>query len=204
MRSKVFFCLWMGGLLLTGCRYHFQEPMISDHPTTISVLPIAGDDKDYLNAALVRELAKVPHLEYRQRGGVLQLQVAMVDDDHHRIGYRYDYSPYTGHRRKNIVGIENRRELTVAVKLIDTATDEVLLGPIRVQGTAEYDYIDPDSVRDLTFTNSSGQTQTVINFSLGQLDSAEGAHDDAGVVIYEQLAKTIVSGVLTQLSPFYR
>lgn len=176
--------------LCSGCGYHFQGG-VKDDPSTISVSYIKGDDSGRMNAMLGYQLATLPHLEYRKDGGVLDLQVTLLGDDDQRIGYRYDRNPSTGRRRKNIVGIENRRIVVAEVKLVDTRTEKVLMGPVQIVGRADYDYIDPNSIRDLTFTNSEGKTATVMNFSLGQLDSVEGGHDDAGVAVYRQLAQKI-------------
>jgi hypothetical protein len=38
----------------------------------------------------------------------------------------------------------------------------------------------------------------MIDFSLGQLDSVEGAHGDSASVVYQALARKIVEGLLTQ------
>jgi hypothetical protein len=185
-------------LILTGCGYRFQDQKSSDGPLTISIPYIKGDDEGQLNTELARVLSNDPHFEYRQNGGAVVLEVAVIADGNDRIGYRYDRNPTSGKRRKNIVGTENRRTLTAEVKLIDTYTQEVLIGPVHVKARADYDYINPNSIRDLTFISSSGKTETVIDFSLGQLDSVEGAHDDSSVPIYRQLAQKIVDGVVSQ------
>lgn len=184
--------------LAASCGYHFQNENIKDGPVTISVPYIRGDIEGQLNAEIIRLLSNDPHFECRQNAAMVTLQVAVVNDGNDRIGYRYDRNPSTGKRRKNIVGIENRRHLTVEVKLIDSYTDKVLIGPVHVKARADYDYIDPNSVRDLTFTNSKGKTEPVIDFSLGQLDSVEGAHDDTAVFLYRQLAQKIVDGLVSQ------
>ncbi|MBS0605334.1 MAG: hypothetical protein KF898_02520 [Parachlamydiales bacterium] len=195
---RIFFFTVPFLLLIAGCGYRFQEEKPSEGPVTISVPYIRGDIEGQLNTELVRVLSNDPHFEYRQNGGMVVLEVAVVNDGDERIGYRYDRNPSTGKRRQNIVGTENRRNLTVEVKLIDSYTEETIIGPVHVKARADYDYVDPNSVRDLTFTNSAGKTQTVINFSLGQLDSTEGAHDDAAVPIYRQLAQKIVDGIVSQ------
>lgn len=196
MREKI---RWIGIVLVfvlqSGCHYHFSGEDSEQPVQTISVSRIPGDEMGKLNAAIVRALSRDPRFEFRQQSGTLTLEVNIVSDDDDRIGYRYDRSPSSGRRRKNIVGIENRRLSTVEVRVIHEPTEEVLLGPIRVKGRADYDYIDPNSIRDLTFTNAAGVTQTVMNFSLGQLDSVEGAHDDAGDPVYEQIAQVIVAGL---------
>jgi hypothetical protein len=183
---------------MAGCGYRFQDKESDGGPVTISIPYIKGDIEGQLNTELARILSADPHFEYRQNGGMVILEVAVINDGDERIGYRYDRNPSSGKRRQNIVATENRRNLTVEMKLIDSYTQEVLIGPVHVKARSDYDYVDSNSVRDLTFTNSAGLTQTVINFSLGQLDSIEGAHDDAAIPIYRQLAQKIVDGLVSQ------
>ncbi len=184
--------------LVMGCGYRFQDKRPDDGPVSISIPYIKGDVEGQLNTELARILSNDPHFDYVQNGGMVQLEVVVVSDGDERIGYRYDRDPNSGKRRVNIVGTENRRNLIVDVKLIDAYSQEVLIGPIQVKGRADYDYVDSNSIRDLTFTNSKGLTQTVINFSMGQLDSIEVAHDDAFTPIYRQIAQKIVDGIISQ------
>ncbi len=181
-----------------GCGYRFEEKQSEEERVTISIPYIKGDNEGRLNTELVRVLSEDPHFEYRQNGGMVTLEVLIINDGDDRIGYRYDRNPSSGKRRKNIVATENRRHMTAEVKLIDAYTQEVLIGPVHVKARADYDYVDSNSVRDLTFTNSSGATETIIDFSLGQLDSIEGAHDDAGTPIYRTLAQKILDGLISQ------
>lgn len=184
--------------LTMGCGYHFQGNETESGSISISVPYIKGDVEGQLNQEIVRAVSMDPRFEYRQNGGALILVVAIISDGDDRIGYRYDRTPTTGKRRKNIVATENRRTITAEVKLIEAYSDEVLAGPVRVSATADYDYVDANSVRDLTFEPPHGKAQTIIDFSLGQLDSIEGAHDDAGSPIYKLLAQKIANGLANQ------
>ena len=66
-----------------------------------------------------------------------------------------------------------------------------------IRQTVDSDYVDQNSIRDLTFITTQGKPQTVLNFSLGQLDSVEGAHDDTTDVLYRRLSEK-VADVLAQ------
>lgn len=163
---------------------------------SISIPYIKGDSDGQLNNALAQAIASSGQFDYVQNGGEYLLDVAITSDGDSRIGYRYDRNPTSGKRRKNIVGTENRRTLVAEVKLIDNQTQETLIGPQVVKGYSEYDYVDSNSIRDLTFINSDGEPETVLDFSLGQLDSIEGAHDDSSIVAYRHLAQKIVDGIV--------
>jgi hypothetical protein len=181
----------LASVLLCSCGYRYD-----DEQTTISVPFIKGDENGALTSEIVRALSSTGQFEYRKNNGQLQLIVTVLSDSDDRIGYRYDRNPTTGKRRKNIVGIENRETIAAEVKLIDTYTQKVILGPETISASADYDYIDSNSIKDLVFFNEHGKPATVIDFSLGQLDSIEGAHDDAQTPIFRRLAQKIVDGLM--------
>jgi hypothetical protein len=181
-------------LVLCGCGYRFSEEQ--QRQNTISMSFIKGDQDGLLTTEVVHALAASGHFEYRKNNGNLELQMAIVSEGDDRIGYRYDRNPTTGKLRKNIVGVENRETIAVEIKLIDTYTQEVLLGPETISASADYDYVDYNSIKDLTFIQPGGKPITIIDFSLGQLDSIEGAHDDAQTPIFRKLAQKIVDGLI--------
>jgi len=184
-------------LLLSGCGgYHFEGGG-SGELTTVNIPYIKGDGEGVLNAEIAKALSTSGMYEYVQSGGCLTLEAAIIADGDERIGYRYDRNPTTGKRRDNIVGTENRRDVAVEIKLIETCSDQVIFGPEVIRGTVDYDYVDGNSIRDLVFIED-GTPQTVLNFSLGQLDSAIGAHDDASFPIYQVVAQKIVYRLLSQ------
>ncbi len=193
--SRIFSIL--GILLLASCGYHFEGSGVAD-AMTISVPYIKGDPDGMLGAELVRALSSSGQFDCVQTEGALILEAAIVAEGDDRIGFRYDRDPTSGERRVNIVGTENRLTVSAMVKLVDSATEEVLIGPQIVKAYADYDYVDSNSILDLTFAPPGKPFQKVLDFSLGQLDSVEGAHDDALAVIYRQLAQKIVDGLIVQ------
>lgn len=182
-------------LLSSGCGYRFKEAG-QDAEATISVPFIKGDSEGLLINELVQALSASGQFEYRRNNGNLLLHVNILSAGDERIGYRYDRNPVSGKLRDNIVGTENRETVAAEVKLVDCYTGETLFGPEIINATADYDYVDSNSIRDLVFFNSDGKPQTVLDFSLGQLDSVEGGHDDARTPAYRSLAKKIVDGLI--------
>lgn len=181
-------------LALSGCGYRFSED--AERHNTISVPFIKGDANGQLTSELIHALSASGHYEFRKSNSNLELLVTLVSEGDERIGYRYDRNPTTEKLRKNIVGVENRETISVEAKLIDVYTQQVILGPEIITASADYDYVDYNSIRDLTFIQPSGKPTTIINFSLGQLDSIEGAHDDARTPIFRKLAQKIVDGLI--------
>jgi hypothetical protein len=182
--------------LVTGCGYHFDHSEREGRAISVSVPYIKGDLEGHLNAELIRALTHSGHFDCVQNGGELLLEVAIIGDGDDRIGYRFDRNPESGELRDNIVGTENRRTIIAVITLIDSYTHTTLLGPQTVKMHADYDYVDSNSIRDLTFITINGVPEKVLDFSLGQLDSVDGAYDDTSTVIYRNLAQKIVDGLL--------
>lgn len=184
--------------LLSGCGYHFEGTEKQASTVTISVPYIKGDPEGELNKELIHALSSSGQFDCVHSGGMFILEAAIIADSDSRIGYRFDRNPTTGKLRDNIIGTENRRALSIEVKLINAYTQEIVAGPQLITAHADYDYVDSNSVRDLTFVGPHGSAQTVIQFSLGQLDSVEGAHDDSAKPIYQILAQKIVDGLIVK------
>lgn len=186
--------------LLASCGYHFSDR--EQEKTTVTVPLIRGDSDGSFMNAIVHALASSGQFAFRREQGNFLLSVAILSDSDDRIGYRYDRNPVSGKRRKNIVGIENRETIQAEVKLIDTYTQETVYGPQVICASTDYDYVDSHSSRDLIYLSPKGPT-TVIDFSLGQLDSIEGGHDDARLPIFRKLAQAIVEILDTNVRKDY-
>lgn len=182
-------------VLLTGCQYHLERNQSQESPITLVIPYIKGDVDGRLNNELVQMVSQSKLFECVQNSGERILEVGIIGESDDRIGYRFDRNPTSGKLRKNIVGTENRHVVVAEVKLFDAQTHEVLAGPQILKGYSEYDYVDSNSVRDLTFINSRGEFEYTLDFSLGQLDSIEGAHDDSLTVAFRDLAQKIVDGL---------
>lgn len=185
-----------GALLLASCGYRFDGPRYSSERPTISIPYVEGDLGGQLTDELIRQIAASGFFEYRKEGGQLLLKVKVLSNNFQKIGYRFDRDDTTGHLRKNLFAAEERDTMAVEVTLMRAYSDEVLVGPATVQASAEYDYVDSSSLQDLSFINSFGKRVTVINFSLGQLDTVEGAEDDAATPLFKHLAQKIVDGII--------
>lgn len=183
-------------LLLAGCGYRFAGSEEDHAQVSISVPYIKGDGEGQLNSELVKALTASGLFDYVQNGGELTLHAAIITDADDRIGFRFDRDPTTGDLRDNIIGTENRRTMTIEVRLTDSRTEEVLVGPKVVTVRADYDYVDSNSIRDLTFKSTHEIPERTLDFSLGQLDSLDGAHADSSAVIFRHAAEQIVDGLL--------
>ena len=180
-------------LILSACGYHFD----GREKIAVSVPYVVGDQEGELTDALIWALARTPNFRYTDEEGDWVLKAKIVNTTNDRIGYQYDRDPISGKLRTNVVGTENRKAITVEVSVMNAATGKLILGPQKVKAEADYDYVDPNSLRDLSFINPvTGVRETSIAFSLGQLDSVGAAGEEAAQPIYRSLARKIIDGMI--------
>lgn len=173
--------------LVSSCRYHVVN---SKDDNTIGVPFIAGDKDGLLTKAITSEISSSGFGEFRSRDTRYELVIKLQPDAVERVGYRYDRLA-DGTLRPNIIGTETRRTVTVTYELVDNLYDKVIFGPKTATSFADFDYLDTDNIADMSFINPLGQRVLAFNYSLGQLNTIEGASDAALMSIYRDLSKKI-------------
>jgi hypothetical protein len=194
--------LWIcafSALILSSCSYHYTSQEDSGKVYTVTVPYISGDSDAILNNALVYQLGSSGCFRCVQSGGEYILQATFLSDTQSRIDFRYDRDNVSGALEKNLLGVEDRRTVLIQASLVDAGSNKVIVGPFEVSSDVEYDYIDPGSPLDLLYTNSSGVSESIIQFSLGQLDSSEGAYDDSSKLLFQRLAERVTEGLVNYL-----
>lgn len=189
-------------LLLTACGYRFEGDEWDDTVTRITVPYVSGDFEGKLTDELISQLSTSGRFDVRRQGGDLVLHVAVKESLNDRIGYQFSRDDKSGSLQKHLISTENRRIITVEVSLVNCITGETLIPPSLVSASSEYDYTDSDSKREMTFIEPDGKRTSTLKFSLGQLDSVEGAQDATLVPLYRRLAQKIVDGLISS-SPWH-
>lgn len=179
-----------------SCGYRYSEGEEGESKLTVSIPYIAGDPDGLLNNELVYQLSATGRFSPVQKGGDYTLRVVLLSDTHERIGFRYDRDNPSGKLEKNLLGVEDSRSIQAEVTLIENGSGRIVVGPSEVSAAVDYDYTDPGSPRDLLFA----KIKPIMPFSLGQLDSQEGAHDDAGRPLFRKLSQKISMGMMNKLS----
>ncbi len=177
---------------LLGCGYHVDD---RDDGPTLSVPYFKGDKDGTLTDAVIKGLVSSGEFNYATGGGALVLEGKVISDTSHHIGYQYDRHPVSGERIHRLIPNEGRRTITVELTLVDSQTQKVVHGPIKVSASSDYDFVDSDSLQDTSFINPAGARTSVLFFSLGQLDSVDGAKKSAATPIHARLARKIVEGL---------
>lgn len=193
MRNWKFFSLLGALSLLSSCGYRWQPEYPYGIRPTVTVPFVVGDEDGMLTAEIIRTLSASGLVDVRSFGGDYQLQVCIAGGGSENIGYRIDPQKVDGKVKKNLLACEGRRTMTITASLYQG--DELAYGPYPITCDAEYDYVDGDSIQDLTFVKPSGKVVTVLPFSLGQLESVESAQEAATKPLYTRLAQKIVDAI---------
>lgn len=161
----------------------------------ISIPYIKGDSNGKLTDALIKQLCLSNYFTYSQERGDLILEGKIIRDAKEHLGYQFDRQPISGERVNRLVPDEERREVTILFSLIDPESQKVIFGPMEVTACSDYDFINSDSLQDTSFINGANHRESVLFFSLGQLDSLQGASQVALDPLYRKLAQKIVDGL---------
>ena len=178
--------------LLTSCGYLAGKGDISS-PISMNVPYVKGDKDGMLTAELICNVSSTGCFSYEKTSHRI-LRVDITDLGNEQIGYRRDRHR-DGSIKKNVKATEGREKIAVNVSIYDENKGEVIWGPFSFQSDVDYDYVDQDSLQDLSFIDSGGNRQTVLAFSLGQLESIESAKDAALLPLYRSLAKKIAEAL---------
>lgn len=184
-------------LLLTSCGYQWVPHYPFEERPSITVPFIAGDEDGSLTNEIIRTISRSGIADVVHSKGNYCLQVSIVGSETSTIGYRRDKQKITGEIKKNLVASEGRKEMTIEAVLLD-GDSEIVYGPYRITDFSDYDYVDGDSVQDLTFINSDGILTTVLPFSLGQLEPIESAQEATTRPLYARLAQKIVDAICSE------
>jgi hypothetical protein len=178
----------MGSLVLNSSCYHL---LTQDEQITLSIPFIKGDKDGMFSKCLTQQIALAGIGEFSSRNTRYEIHVSLSPDQLERIGFRYDREP-NGTFKPNIIGTETRKNVVATVELYDLLYDKVVFGPQTFKAQGDFDYVDSDNIADMSFLNSQGQRNLVFSYSLGQLNTIEGAQDAVSASIYTELSKHIV------------
>ncbi len=197
MRQNKFFIQSFFLLLcLSSCGYQYRGQEDSSQAVLLQVPYIPGDVDAMLNNELVYHLTASGFATCVRSGGDFILDVEILSDEQDRIGFRYDRDNPKGHLEKNLLGVEARRSIRAKLSIRDAISGRYVVKPKEIFACVDYDYTDPGSPRDQLFAQSIPMMQ----FSLGQLDSKEGAYDTAARPLFRSLAQKIVTEFSCNLS----
>lgn len=180
---------------LSSCGYHVSS---INEETSIYVPYVKGDDDGRLTNAIIYELATGSIFQYKQSQSDFILKVSVQPTTNEYIGYKHDRTRDDA-VKKNILPVEGRQKIIATVSLISNSSNKIIWGPTTITADVDYDFIDQDSVNDLTFIDTNNIRRNVIDYSLGQLESVPSAKQASSSLLYDKLAKRIIEILSAEL-----
>lgn len=177
---SLFLCLF----LTASCGYRFGEGQLPSSYSTFTVPYVPGDANGVLTADLIKQMGLSSGLTYQRCYGDIILFVEITEIDDQNIGFRYDRNR-KGRilKSRSIIPTETRTTAWADVKVVESATGLVLLGPVQISASVDFDHDYYSSRNEINI------------FSLGQLNDYDDAHDAVYQPLYQALAQVIVDYV---------
>jgi hypothetical protein len=175
-----------------GCGYQWRSDFPQGSRPVIAVPFIHDDEDGSLTEEVVLRLQSSGLAKVSATKGDFRLIVTIDKNFNQQIGYRRDPQKIKNEIQKNLISAEQRRTIDVQVTLFHSDTEKIAFGPYKLSVWADYDYVDGDSYKDLTFPGPFGAPIIVLPFSLGQLEEIESAKLAATKPLYRKLAQKIV------------
>ena len=181
-------------IMCSGCGYKCSLTQNGKEHVSIDVPYAEGDTKGLFTRELIYILSTQSPYIYASSGADYCLDVVFLEKKDEKIGYRRDRDKNTGAILKNVVPTEGRKIVKAEASLKNKEGD-IVWGPCEFTSSSDYDYVDQDSLGDLSFINQQNQRQTVLSFSLGQLESIGEAQEASESPLYRRLAQKIVDSI---------
>ncbi|MCH9811322.1 hypothetical protein K0U07_01000 [bacterium] len=182
---------------LSSCRYKDAALNINGSTVITTSIPVIKKDPNgLLRNYLAREMSQSNSLYYRDSGAKYALKVSVDKDDNSHISFMWDRDPVTNENLHVYYPAEGMREVVAKVELIEIATGETVIEPFYISARADYDFVNPTVKDSVQFQDAFGGEESILQYSLGQLDSEEGAKAESFDPVYNRLAKKIVSRLL--------
>ena len=189
--------LMLLALSLSACRYKEAALRINGDTVIATSIPVIKKDPDgILRNYLAREMATSGSIYYRDSGARYALKVKIDKDDNSKISFMWDRDPVTNENLKVYYPSEGMREVVAKVELVEIGTGKAVMEPFFISATADYDFVNPTVRESVQFRDALGGEESILQYSLGQLDSEEGAKGASYNPVYKRLAKKIVSRLL--------
>jgi hypothetical protein len=191
---KNIFLFLVGLLFLSSCKYKTAGLHLgNDSIVEISIPVIKQDPSGILRNALAKEISLNKTLRYKTSKAKYQLKVNIEEDNDSTICYMWDRNPANNQRLNVFYNTEGKKEVIAKTELVNAKTGEVVVGPYYLNASVIYDFVNPTVEATLAFQEPTGENVSMLQYSLGQLDSEEGAQEEAYSPAYKLMAEKIIS-----------
>lgn len=179
-----------------SCGYRAIGSFKDNEIVALSIPLISSDEDGRLRDNLAVLVASTRKYKYTSFNSRYQLLVKIESDETEHIGYMWDRDSIVGERLNKLYPSEGRRSVVAKVIIIDTITNKDLIEPFTVTVNSDFDFVNPTSIKNIEFTDTSQQKQTSLQYSLGQLDSQEGSSVEVAHPLFDKLAEKIIRFLL--------
>ncbi len=187
-------------LPLVSCGYHLVSFNREEAAYPVAIHSIKNDLDGAFENALVAVINQTAILKYTASSASrYSLDVRIVDLQADHTDFQYQTNNQTGSIINRLSPVGGQHDLTVEVKFIDKQSQENRIKPFFVRQVMSYDFSDYRSQNDLAFFDLSGQSQTTLSYSLGQLAAEDDAKASAKIVLYQKIARKIVSRLISEI-----
>jgi hypothetical protein len=184
-------------LCMVSCGYR----SVTQNEISIEVPYIQGDKTGLLTNKLIEKLDN-SKFNYK-KDAKLKLIAKILSQNTEEIGFKHDFDK-NNVLKKNVIPVEGREKLILEVSIVKDINrtssdkendDEIVWGPFKITDSVDFDYVDEDSLNDLSFIDSAGSRKKILSYSLGQLESIQSAKNASNENLYEKISKKIVDAL---------
>jgi len=182
-------------IALSSCGYQGVYSLGKDDLIPVSIPLIYADDNGILRENLAHAISNTGRYFYKSSNARYQLVVKILNDKTEKVSYIWDQDPISGEILNRLYPSEGRRLIKALVSFKDTELDKCVVEPFEVSTFVDFDFVNPTVLKNIQFQDVFGETQSVLQYSLGQLDSEEGAKSESYYPIYKELTEKIIQGI---------
>lgn len=164
--------------IISSCGYQMR----AETPwsgSTLSIPFVTGDTTGEITSALIRRVASSGAFSYVEGESAFTLCVALKDYEESSIGFRYD-TDKNGDLTRTVIPVESRSRIVAEFSLVESSSGDIVIGPERIAASIEYDH------------EYNTGTDSLTNFSVGQVSDIEAAREQAPRQLGAVLAGRIV------------
>jgi len=139
-----------------------------------------------LEEELAIALKRLTGMHLVSSGGRYQIEIDVDSFRRENIGYLYDREPLTSLLINRLFPNEGRVTLGAKISIVDKHHFNRMIEHMHLLATSDYDFTNPNTLRDTQYDN-----RPLVEYSLGQFDSEDGAFDVASDLVQKKLAKQL-------------
>lgn len=173
--------------IASSCGYHIQQ---TKEPLTVTVPYISGDKDGRLTQYLISSLSETGVFRYQNQDARYEIVGKIISRGSSTLGYEYRKKNNDSQIQRRLVPDEGRTTIAVEIELKDKLTKKTVLGPVTYEASSDYDFVNSESFSEVAFFLNQ-QLTTSLDYSLGQLDSKEGASLSSVDPCFRSLAQKV-------------